>query len=182
MPGNRRMYNDKFKESYFFKMYNSLLNDKRIHEALKEHGYKIKFCLHPMLAAQVGDFDSNAYVEICQESINYTHEFKANKIMITDYSSVSCDFAYLHKPVIYIRGDKEEFYSNHTYTEGYFNEEKYGFGPVAYDYEQAVEIIINAIKNDGRVEEKYIQNINNFFKFHDANNSKRVYEEILKLK
>ena len=182
IDGTRRMYNDKFKDSYFYKMYNSLMNDERIHEALKTYGYKIKFCLHPMLAAQIKDFKSNEYVEICKGNINYQQEFKENKIMVTDYSSVSCDFAYLHKPVIYIRGDKEEFFANHTCTEGYFDEEKNGFGPVAYDYEQAVNLIINAIKTDGKLEKKYEQNINKFFKFNDDNNCKRVYNEILKIK
>lgn len=181
VTGQKRLYNDKFKESYFYKTYNSLLNDKRIIEVLKEYGYKMKFCLHPSLSEQANDFDGNEYVEICRENIDYQYEFKANKIMITDYSSVSCDFAYLRKPVIYLKGDKQEFFANHIYSEGYFNEEKDGFGPVAYDYEQAVDIIIKAIKKDGKMEEKYIKNVNKFFKFHDGNNCKRVYQEILKL-
>lgn len=179
---HNRMYNDKFKESYFYKTYNSLLNDERIHQALKEYGYKMKFCLHPMIKVQQKDFKTNDYVEIISSNVDYQYEFKTNKIMVTDYSSVSCDFAYLKKPVIYIRGDKEEFYANHTYSEGFFDEEKEGFGSVAYDYEQAVEIIIKAIKNDGKMEEKYIKNVNKFFKFHDGDNCKRVYQEILKLK
>lgn len=182
IDGQRRLYNDKFKDSYFYKTYNSLINDKRIHEVLKEYGYKIKFCLHPSLSEQAKDFVSNEYVEICKGNIDYQYEFKTNKIMITDYSSVSCDFAYLKKPVIYLKGDKEEFYANHIYSEGYFNEEKDGFGPVAYDYEQAVNLVIEAIKNDGKMDKRYIDNVNKFFKFNDKDNCKRVYQEILNLK
>ena len=177
----KRLYNSEFKKSYFFKTYNSLINDKRIIDVLKKYNYKIKFCLHPSLTAQAKDFEENEFVQVCKENIDYQYEFKTSKVLITDYSSVACDFAYLKKPVIYIEGDKEEFYNNHIYKEGFFDEEKEGFGPVCYEYETAVYNIIKLIENDCRLEEQYEKNIDKFFKYRDNNNCKRVYEELLKL-
>lgn len=177
----KRMYNNNFRNSYFFQTYNSLINDERIIEALKKYGYKIKFCLHPSLAEQSKDFDANEYAEVCKENIDYQYEFKTNKVLITDYSSVSCDFAYLNKLVIYLKGDKEEFFKNHIYEEGFFDEEKDGFGPICYDYESIVKTIIDLMKNDFKLEEKYEKNIDKFFKYRDDNNCARVYEELLKL-
>ena len=40
---------------------------------------------------------------------------------------------------------------------------------------------MNYIENDCRMEEEYQNRVDSFFKYHDKNNSKRVYEEILKL-
>lgn len=178
----KREYSETFKESNFFKHYNSLINDKRIIEALKKYGYKIKFCLHPSLSEQTKDFKikNKDLVEICKK-VNYQKEFKTSKVLITDYSSVSCDFAYLKKLVIYMKFDKEEFFSNHIYEEGIFNEEKDGFGPVCYDYETSVKTVIDFMKNDFKLSKEYEENINKFFKFRDNKNCERVYNELLKL-
>lgn len=177
----KRMYNRNFKNSYFFKTYNSLINDKRIIDAMKKYGYKMKFCLHPSLAQQYKDFKSNEYVEISKEPINYQYEFKTNQVLITDYSSVSCDFAYLKKLVIYLKGDKDEFFKNHIYEEGFFDEEKEGFGPVCYDYETAINTIVNSMKDNFKVERRYKKNIEKFFEYRDNKNCERVYEELIKL-
>ena len=49
--------------------------------------------------------------------------------MLTDYSSVAFDFAYLRKPIVYAHFDKEAFFSGeHSYTAGYFDYERDGFG------------------------------------------------------
>lgn len=177
----KRTYNNNFKKSEFYKIYNLLINDERILEVLKKYGYKMKFCLHPSLAVQSKDFKSNEYVEVSNDNINYEYEFKTNKVLITDYSSVSCDFAYLKKPVIYLRVDKEEFFKNHIYEEGFFDEEKDGFGPVCYNYEAIVNTVVELIKNDFKLEEKYEKNIDKFFKYRDDKNCARVYKQILKL-
>ena len=177
----KRLYNPNFKESYFFNTYNSLINDKSVIKVLKKYHYKIKFCLHPSLRAQAKDFKGNEYVEVCEENIDYQYEFKTSKLLITDYSSVSCDFAYLKKPVIYIEGDKEEFYKNHIYEEGFFDEEKNGFGPVCYNYETLINVLIKMIENNCKLEEKYENNIKKFFKYRDSENCKRVYDEMLNL-
>lgn len=179
----KRKYSETFKESNFFKNYNSLINDERIIEALKKYGYKIKFCLHPSLVEQTKDFENknSEYVEICKKNLNYQKEFKSSKVLITDYSSVSCDFAYLKKLVIYLKLDKEEFFSGHICEEGFFDEEKDGFGPVCYDYKSSVNTIIDLMKKDFELTKEYEEHIDRFFKFRDDRNCERVYKELLKL-
>ena len=88
----------------------------------------------------------------------------------------------MKKPVIYTQFDRDEFFTQHTYTQGYFSYEDDGFGPVCYNYDDTVNEIIKMIENDCKMEEKYIQRVENFYEYHDRNNCKRVYEEILKLK
>ena len=77
--------------------------------------------------------------------------------------------------------DKEEFYKNHIYDEGYFNDKRDGFGPVCNNYEDTVSTIVNMLKNDCKLEKKYENRIKNFFKYDDHNNCKRVYEAIKKI-
>ena len=174
-------YNPGFKISKYFEFYNNLINDKRILKCLKEKGYKAKFCIHPKLKEQIIDFSGNEVVEV-SIGTNYQKEFKENALLITDYSSVAFDFAYLRKPVIYTQFDIDTFYEGQVYDKGYFEYERDGFGPVCYDYETTVKTIIDYIEKDCVIEEKYLERINNFYAFNDKNNCKRVYEEILKLK
>ncbi|HAL7545404.1 TPA: capsular biosynthesis protein, partial [Escherichia coli] len=56
--------------------------------------------------------------------------FKRSKIMITDYSSVAFEMAYLNKPVCYYQFDEKQFFTKGHYNKGYFDYRSSGFGPV----------------------------------------------------
>lgn len=180
-----RAYNPYFKDSEFYKFYNNLINDQNILDTLKKNDYKLVFALHPLLKEQIEDFklseNAKDSVKLIKDEINYKKLFGENALLITDYSSVVFDFTYLRKPVIYTQFDKETFYNGQIYDKGYFEYERDGFGPVCYNYENAVEQIIKYIENDCILEKEYEDRINKFFKFNDKDNCKRVYEEILKL-
>ena len=177
-----RGYNPDFKDSNYFKFLNKLMNDQRLLKVLEEKNYKIRFIPHPNVLTQLKDFTFNDYVEIENGSINYQKEFCTNKILITDYSSVFFDFCYLKKPVIYYQSDREEFFKEQLYDKGYFEYEKDGFGPVYEDYEKFLKGLIEIINNDGKLEEKYLKRIKEFYKYNDTNNCERVYKEIINLK
>lgn len=177
----KREYNNLFNTSDYYKFYNNLINDVRLIKTLKDNNYKALFVLHHCHSANIVDFDKNATIKIESGDTNYNKIISESSLLITDYSSVAFDFSYLKKPVIYIQFDKEEFYRNQIYTKGYFNYEKDGFGPVLNDYEDAVQTIIDYIQKDCKLENKYEKRINNFFKYNDTNNCKRIYEEIKKI-
>lgn len=177
----KKCYDSSFKNTDYFKFYNALINDERILNICRKKGYTIRFIPHPNMMQQIKDFDNNDVVEIVNKSVVYRDEFKSNKLLVTDYSSVHFDFAYLEKPVIYTQFDSDTFYDGQIYQKGYFDTEKDGFGVVCYNYEASVKEIVKAIKNDCKLTKKYEKRINNFFMYHDQNNCKRVYDEIIKL-
>lgn len=55
---------------------------------------------------------------------SYRDAFAEGSMMITDYSSVAFEFAYLRKPIVYYQFDKKAFFEKHTYRKGYFDYEK----------------------------------------------------------
>lgn len=177
----RYNYMEEFKNSKFYKFYNSFLNDTRILSALEFYSYKIELQLHPRLWEQTKDFNENERIIIRQEHDNLESSVSRCKMLITDYSSIAFDYAYVKIPIVYVQFDKDEFYSNHAYTRGYFNFENDGFGPVCYDYEAMVKIVIDTIKNNCVMDEKYKKRVDNFFAYHDNKNCERIYQEILKL-
>ena len=50
------------------------------------------------------------------------------------------------------------------------------FGPIIKEEDELIDSIINYMENDCKMEQIYQDRVNNFFKYTDKNNSKRVYE------
>lgn len=179
IPGTqRREYNEEFTQSDYFKFYDKLFNDKKLQKVLKEHNLKIKFCIHPSFRAQFDDFKGNEYVDIAID-VDSQYETKVSKFIVTDYSSSACDFAYLRKPVVYANFDFDTIFETHYYNPGYFNYDKNGFGPNCKSYDETIDNIIKVIKNDCKMEEKYIKRCDEFFYHKDNKNCERAYKALM---
>ena len=171
---------DDFKDSRYYQYYNSLLNDERLIEAAEKYGYTICHKPHPNIEPYIDMFDHNDHVMYFSADKTYREIFAESDLMLTDYSSVAFDFAYLGKPIVYAQFDKQAFFSGeHSYTAGYFDYERDGFGDVTYDLESTVDCLIDYMKNDCKPKEKYLNRIKNTFAFLDRNCCKRVYEKLM---
>lgn len=173
-----REYNPKFRETEYFQYYQKLIQDECLIRALKRKGYTGKFVLHPHHMVQMKDFSDNETIRLVRGSVDYPKEFEKNALLVTDFSSVAFDFAYLKKPVIYTHFDEDSFFEGQIYDEGYFDYERDGLGPVCYDYDATLQTIINYVERDCRLEEKYNDRICRFYRWFDCGNCRRVYEEI----
>lgn len=171
---------DDYKQSKYYKFYNSLFNNKKLLEAAKKYGYKICCKPHPIIEPYIDLFDKNDDVIFFDAAKSYREIFAESNLMLTDYSSVAFDFAYLRKPIIYTQFDKDAFFSGeHSYTAGYYDYERDGFGEVVYDIESTVDLIIDYMKNDCKTKDKYLKRINDTFAFSDKNCSERVYKKLI---
>ena len=93
--------------------------------------------------------------------------------MITDYSSVFFDFAYIKKPIIYYHP-----HDDYHYEKSYFDYETMGFGDVITEENELINKINEYILNNCVMEKKYKENVDKFFKYNDNKNCERVYEWI----
>lgn len=175
---SERLYSNGFRLSDYYKFYNKLINDKRVLDVMERCGYKGDFYVHPLHSKQAMDFTGNDIIEVHTEPAVYKNVFAESALLVTDYSSVAFDFCYLKKPVIYAQFDKERFFSNHTYSEGYFKYKEDGFGPVTDDYESTVQAIVSYIENDCLMEAEYEKRVDSFFEYTDNCNCERVYRAI----
>lgn len=173
-----RAYQPSFKDSDFFRFYQKLIQDERLLDVLKKHGYKGRFFLHTHHNVQLRDFADNDTIQIIRDGIDYQEEFQKNALLITDFSSVAFDFAYLKKPVIYAQFDIDTFFDGQVYSQGYFDYERDGLGPVCYDYETTLRTIIDYVEHDCQLEAEYDKRSSAFYRWFDNDNCKRVYEEI----
>ena len=162
-----------FLNSDYFNSLNGLLNNKKFHNLLNDYGYNLVFKPHVELMQYIDliDICDDVYLSLDD---SYQDLFKDSSLLITDYSSVFFDFAYLKKPVIYYQTNDD-----YHYGKSYFDYDTMGFGEVISDEDTLIGRIENYLENDCIMEEEYRENVDRFFKFTDRKNSERVYKWIL---
>lgn len=181
MPTWRRKYNrvseDEFVKSELFENFNTLLNDEDLISFLDSKGYKLVFKPHPNLIKFIDAFDNHPLVEFSDKS--YSDIFNHSSLLITDFSSVAFDFAYLKKPLIYYHYDIEEFHFD--LDKAYFKYDTMGFGPIVQTPEDLKRNIIDLVNNNCQMDDLYQSRVDDFFEYTDKNNCKRVLNEIRKI-
>ena len=171
-----------FTTSAYYQFYNSLINDQRLLDASEKYNYKVCFMPHPNVISWLDTFEKNDRITFLDASNPYKKVFAESNLVVTDYSSIAFDFVYLRKPVIYCQFDAETFFNGeHSYTKGYFDYEKDGFGEVEYDLDSTVNRIIEYMQSDCKLKDKYRQRIDDFLSFNDQNNSERIFDRIIAL-
>lgn len=169
-------YNEHFKHTEYFRLYNTLINDKKLIDCAKKNGYGITYLLHPAMSPQLEDFDQNGFVEIVPAAGDMSYEkiLTEASLMVTDYSGVQFDFAYMRKPIVYYHPDTLPPH----YESGGIDYPTQGFGPIITNHRAVVDEICKYMENSCKTEPEYIDRANDFFEFDDFNNAKRIYEEI----
>ena len=171
------IYSDTFKFTDYFNFYNNLINEEKLIYTMKKFKYTGIFCLHPSFSSQYKDFKANHLFSV-KRKCNYQKDLIKASLLVTDYSSIFFDFAYLRKPIIYAHFDYEEYRMNH-YPQGYFDYEKDGFGSISHNLKSTVNEIIKEIENNCSLGKKYLRRINKFFTYYDEHNNDRLYMEII---
>lgn len=175
--GEQRAYNPEFKTTTYYKIYNDLINNKKLIDTAKRTGYKIKYVLHPILSSQVDDFTPDPYVEVVSSvgDFNYETAFQESSLMVTDYSGVQFDFAYMKKPLIYFHPSQLPAH----YEDGGFFYDTMGFGEICTESDELVDLLCEYMENGCKMKQKYIDRVEDFYEFDDHNNCERIYKEIL---
>lgn len=176
--GEQRDYNPLFRESTYYRVFNSLINDPRLIDAAREYGYRIKYVLHPIVSSQVEDFDKNDFVDIVPAvgDMSYEDMFCESSLMVTDFSGIQFDFAYMRKPVVYLH---HKDIPQH-YEEGTFYYDTMAFGEICHDNDELINLLIDYMKNGCQMKEEYRRRADDFFYYDDDKNCERIYDVMKK--
>ena len=177
MPTCRNYIKNNFSDTEYYKKWNSLINNNELIEYIEKNNISIYFYLHHNMKKYIKEFNSKSKNIILVDDIDINELLKTSSLLITDYSSVYMDFAYMSKPVIYYQFDYKDYRAS-GYKEGYFKYNKDAFGKIIIDEEDLVKKIIAYDELDYKMEKVYSDRITNFFEIKDQNNCKRVYEAI----
>ncbi len=168
-----------FRDSEYCKRWSSVVQSKRLEEICRKYGCTVMFFPHRDTQRFMSCFKSdNPYLKLCSlEEQNVQELMKSSAFMITDYSSVQADFAYMKKPLAYYQFDYDRYSAEH-YHKGYFDYKEDGFGPVFRNEDDLINYIEDMAKDSFQNREPYIGRHSDFFTLYDNENCKRNYNEI----
>lgn len=164
-----------FNNSEYMKKYLDLIKDNRMIELCKKYNVEINFYPH-YRSQEFFRYHLNKtskeirYIESGEQTVQEL--LIEHDILITDYSSVSFDFSYMNKPVIFFHFDVNQFFRK-----GILRPiEETFIGDIVYNENELInriERLINSyeIKND--------LEFSDIFAYRDHSNSERVYTAIL---
>lgn len=180
MPTRRRklmdVTEDEFKTSLFYTTYMQLINNPELKALAAEKRLQISFILHPDMREYRHLFHSD-FVKILENKRrkDVSDLLRDNQIMITDYASVSFDFALQNRPVIYYQFD--ELVENR-----HFDIDPHDIvGPVVDNEDDLLFSLKNAVKQERLTNAQRSQVPENIYKQMDTKARKRVTQAIKKI-
>jgi hypothetical protein len=177
----RRPPSPDFLDTPFFRMYADLLTDSRLLACASETGYSIDFALHPYLASNAEALSQHLFKDSCTRVVvpgvdsPYETLLEDADLMVTDFSGVQYDFAYMGKPVVYFH--PVELPSQ--YGHGAMDYESMGFGEIATTVDALVEVLCDYLRRDCAISGTYRARIDAFFEYRDDRNCERILTDLV---
>lgn len=182
--GKTSQENDElFIHSTYYKSIQSLLSNTDLIEYIESTEHKIKFCIHPQFRSYLRLFkDLDPRIEVIGDDVTVHELLMSTSLLITDYSSVFFDVAYMKKPMIFYQFDYDEFRTKH-FSEGYFSYKRDGMGPVVDTQDELLEALKGFYNGERFVNNDfYLKRCERFFPTHDNHNCERIYNAIKEIR
>ncbi|MGL6023618.1 MAG: CDP-glycerol glycerophosphotransferase family protein [Cetobacterium sp.] len=175
---------EKFLLTEFYCKIISLLKNEELRMFLRENNIKLCLYLHENFQKYNKYFleiENNEIEVIKNKEKNVKELLKISSCLISDYSSVIFDFAYMGKPVISYQFDHNSYINSRK--DKPFIDIKSEIPALVTENEDEVINFIKLIqKNEFKTLGKNENCIEKYFKYRDDKNCERLYKEILKLK
>lgn len=174
-----RSYNPELKNSDYFVYWQSVISSDELKRIALDENMNVVFMPHPNLVPYIDDFIIPSYIKTIKCNENSVQKLiSETKLLLTDYSSIAFDVALSGGKCVYYQFDENEVFSGrHTYSRGYYDYRKDGFGPVAYNKDDLFSEIKSILNK------KFKSSFNppsNIFSFIDEKNCERAVAAILK--
>ena len=161
----------------YYKGIQSLINDSRFNDLLKNHNVKLIYTLHHSMLNQVDNPEASKFSNIeyvpCEKISKY---IKKSDLFITDYSSLFFDFAFLNIPIVFYRPDFDDTTLLKLDREDMIHAksmDKY-LANICYDKDSAIDTIEKYILNNFVLEKEVQEKYKKLFKHKDNITSKFI--------
>lgn len=156
-----------FMNSEYYRRWQSLLESESFSRYLSENGMTAMFYPHYEFQKYLHLFHGGENVRLCSfDAFDVQELLEACGMLMTDYSSVFFDAAYMGKPVIFYQFDESGYFRSH-YGRGYIDYGKYG--TKCLSEKEAEEAVGSPERHDA----------SRLFEYHDRCSCDRVFSEIL---
>ena len=169
--------------SEYYASWRDLLTNDDFRTLLRQHGKRAVFCMHRNMEIfeQFFTYLSCDEIKILRwEDANIDQLIHHSGMLITDFSSVAMDFAYMKRPLLYYQFDYKEFREKHL-PEGYFDYGRDGFGPVVSTVQELNESFAEVLDKPERFHATYDNKTEKFYLLNDTKNCERTYLAIIKM-
>ncbi len=167
-------------QSPYVQHWDAVLTCEKLRHMAEQHNLKIVFYLHNNMRDMREAFSNPKHITfVSQKDTTIQELFTEATLMITDYSSVSFEMAFLEKPLMYYQFDAQHFF-NHHWKEGYFSFQEHGFGPIATTHEELMKDVHESLEK-GHALEPYLSRMQKTFAHKDGNNCARTYAAMKQL-
>lgn len=176
----RRIFAPGFADSEFARQWRAVLSSEELAEVAGRAGLRVASLLHPNLQPVRDELNLPAHVEILSFVGTDVRElFARSRVLVTDYSSMAFNAAYIERPVVYFQFDHEAMFSGaHLGRRGYFDYERDGFGPVTFDADAAIRAMCEIVERGPEPAPEYCRRIGEAFPNRDGRCCERVYGAI----
>lgn len=168
---------EEFKESPYFINTMELLHNQKINQLLQEQNVQVTVALHPFMREfeeHFLDIKSDAFQFIGFEELSLGNAIQEMDMLLTDITSVSWDFLYLNKPIIFYLFDQKDWETKRgIYID--LDKDLYGYKAKSSDevYACLREIIIGGVSYN-----KWFDKADHYFDFFDQKNCERLANHV----
>jgi hypothetical protein len=147
----RREVHDDFLDTEYVQQWMAFLTDERLAAVCAERGLRIGFLPHPNIQPALPSMKLPDHVQALTFAGQDVQAMMARAaVMVTDYSSMAFNAAYLDRPVVYFQFDAALVNEGaHVGRAGYFEYVRDGFGPVTETAEQTVAEVVDIVQGHG---------------------------------
>ncbi len=168
-----------FTKTEYYQKYQELISSPRLAEVLQKYDLELYFYPHRNMQKYIEHFSTDCErVHIADNKRYGIRELLIDSaVMITDYSSVALDFAYMQKPVLFYQFDEKRFFEA-QYAKGYFSYRNSGLGSVVTTLDETIEALDALYARGLSPSDEFLTAHKNFFEIYDKNNCQRIYETL----
>lgn len=163
---------ERFTESDYFQRWNSLLTSDRFRGLIEKYQLTPVFCLHPNMQQFSSHFRDVGIRVVVQGEVDVQFLLKQSSMLITDYSSVAFDFAFLHKPVAYYQFDAHRFAQPHADPSTEYP------GPVVFEEDEVLDAVEKTYESAGEMDAEYRRRADVFLEHRDTASRHRIFRAI----
>lgn len=176
--GNNEVGSD-FVDSDYYHNWDGLLKSMKLNEYVEKYDLEVIFYPHRNMQPYLENFKSNnTRIKIADwKEYDVQNLLKTSQVLITDYSSVFFDFAYMKKPVIFYQFD-EEIYRKYQYQQGWFSYGNNSIGRKVKTKDEVMDALYELIEKKFQNNDDAIYGHERIFPLYDMNNCKRIYDVV----
>jgi CDP-glycerol glycerophosphotransferase (TagB/SpsB family) len=160
-----------FEDTDYFKSWHGFLTDPRLQRLVVDNDLHVTLVLHPNLRV-FADFFALPNVQLIrQDDVDVQSLITSSAVLVTDFSSVSWDFSFLRRPVIYFQFDQHLLNGSRAPHIDFAEQLP---GPVVTTTNRLIEELGSVVGRGCTMDDEYWQRARAFLSYRDQHNCERI--------